>query len=181
MEAELRKRVGEGSRVRLLASYARDWKTKGAAQPHDLPGHRMDFHEHDAGGYWSRPWDCVPNGSDDTLFIQARPGSRINDDLLAEVGCPYAVGGFDYVGLLWLGDLRANPSGWQVDREPVFETGLANSVARVKREKDPGGPAHQQLRESIAQGYRILLTRPMKGLYVWFEDPVTREAVEAAL
>jgi DUF2075 family protein len=33
----------------------------------------------------------------------------------------------------------------------------------------------------LARGYRILLTRAIHGVYVWFEDEETRRHVEACL
>jgi DUF2075 family protein len=65
---------------------------------------------------WSRVWNFVPRaGTDYTAFIQAAPGSKITEDPLYEVGCPYAVRGFDYdyVGILWLNDLLWRRSGWK--------------------------------------------------------------------
>lgn len=183
LEGDLRNRANGGATARLLASYARRWKTKGAAAPHDLPPHMMDFHEPDAGGYWSKPWNYVPKGSDYTPFVQAIPGSRMHDDPLCEVGCPYAVRGFDfdYVGMLWLGDLRWRNNAWEVDKDHVFETGLVNATRRAKKEEQLDGPAHQELKKAVAQGYRILLSRPMKGIYLWVEDEATRKRIQESL
>lgn len=188
MEACLRERIAENKTARLLASYARKWKTKGAAAPHDLPDDLKDFHEpYTKGGqmrYWSRVWNYVAgNGSDYTHFIQARPGSRMHEDQLSEVGCPYAVRGFDfdYVGLLWLGDLQRRDSKWRADAAQVFETGLDRTLAAVRHERDMSGSAHVALYNALAQGYRILMTRPMQGIYLWFEDVETREYVEACI
>jgi hypothetical protein len=182
LEQALRARLAAGGTARLLASYAREWQTKGALAPHDLPDAMKDFHEPIVEGgrtrHWSRVWNLVPgNGSDYTHFVQARPGSRMHDDPLCEVGCPYAVRGFDfdYVGLLWLGDLRRRGGRWTVDVDQVFETGLARTRNDARREGDPAGPAHERLYTALAQGYRILLTRPMKGLVLWVEDGETRD------
>ena len=102
-------------------------------------------------------------------------------DPLCEVGCPYAVRGFDfdYVGILWLSDLKWNPSGWRVDPAHVFERGISRTVSKAKKEKAADGPAHAALLQAVLEAYRIILTRPMKGLFLWFEDPKTREHVES--
>lgn len=183
LEAALREQLGAGMDARLLASYARGWKTKAALSPHSLPGSLQDFHEQDGDRFWSRPWNYVPRGTDYTSFIRAPQGSMMHEDPLSEVGCPYAVRGFDfdYVGLLWLGDLGWQDDRWAVDTDHVFESGLKNALRRARQESDPSGPAHQQLLDSVARGYRVLMTRPMKGVFFWFEDQRTRERVEACL
>jgi hypothetical protein len=187
LESVLRKRTASGSTVRLLASYARAWKTKGAANPHGLPPHLMDFHERyvDAGRtrYWSKVWNFVPQGgSDYTWFIQAPPGSPLHDDPLCEVGCPYAVRGFDfdYAGVLWLNDLVRRGNRWQVVLDHVHDTGLASSLRIARR--DPRDPTAQaRLRRALGQAYRILLTRGLSGCYLWFEDSETRRYVARCL
>lgn len=180
LEAELRNRLVEGRSARLVASYAREWKTKGAARPHLLPPKMLDFHEPYRRGrkavYWSKPWNFIPrNGSDYTWFIQAPPESPMHDDPLCEVGCPYAVRGFDfgYVGVLWLNDLVWRKDRWTVNLESVHDTGLLLSL-RAARKEGGEGPATERLRNALAQAYRILLTRGIYGCYLWVEDMETR-------
>ena len=98
-------------------------------------------------------------------------------DPLAEVGCPYAVRGFDfdYVGLLWLSDLVWRNDDWVVDPKHVFERGIGRTLAAAKKEEAPDGPAHQKLLRAVCEAYRILLTRPMCGLFIWCEDGPTRD------
>ena len=93
LEQALRSKVSEGNSVRLLSSYSRKWKTRGAAVPHNLPPSMQDFCENyvenDEAQLWSRVWNFVPqNGTDYPAFIRAAPGSRMADDPLCEVGCP---------------------------------------------------------------------------------------------
>ncbi len=129
--------------------------------------------------YWNRVWNFIPrNGSDYTWFIQAPEGSQVRVDPLSEVGCPYAVRGFDfdYVGVLWLGDLRRRYGHWTVDTDHVHETGLSRTLDLARR-GPPGGPAGEELRRALAQAYRILLTRGIYGVYMWFEDKATRDFV----
>ena len=79
---------------------------------------------------WSRVWNFVPqNGNDYTAFIRAAPGSRMADDPLCEVGCPYAVRGFDYdyVGVLWLEDLVWRNGRWEVNHQPSTKAGFLTS------------------------------------------------------
>ena len=195
VEEALRSRVASGESARLLASFGRPWITaaKGKdrarrASPHRLPHQDKDFAiTFRRGGKqirWSKIWNYTPN-ADYTFFVQAPPGSPMAEDPLAEVGCPYVVRGFDYdwVGLLWLKDLVWRKNRWIVNLEQVFETGISGTLAAARRERLRGfvGPAHAELLKRTAQAYRILLTRAMKGLYVWFEDEETEERLRSEL
>lgn len=183
LEGALRRKVEEGCTARLVASYAREWVTRGTSRPHDLPTRMKDFVISDAasGTEWSKIWNYIPNnGRDYTSFIRAPVGTHMHANMLSEVGCPYVVRGFDfdYIGLLWLGDLKRRDDEWIVDLDQVFETGLNRHKQRARKEEDRKGPAHQALVGKLLQGYRILLTRAMNGLYIWFEDEETRAYIE---
>ncbi len=187
LDAVLHAKIEQGHTARLLASYARKWTTKRVALPHNLPPHLMDFHEaYNRNGkteHWSKIWNYVPNGGDYTHYIQAPPGSKISDDPLCEVGCPYVVRGFDfdYVGLLWLSDLIWRSVRWVVDADHVFESGINRRIAAANGEDDATGPAHAALLRSVQEAYRIILTRPMKGLFIWCEDAETRSHLESSI
>jgi len=146
----------------------------------------MDFHitcDHNGEqNYWSKVWNYVPNG-DYTLFVQGRSGSPMHEDPLCEVGCPYAVRGFDfdYVGILWMGDLVWRGDRWIANPHSNFETGMMGAINKARREDDVTGPMHQQLLKAVAQSYRILLTRAMKGVYLWVEDDETRDHLEKSI
>jgi DUF2075 family protein len=127
-----------------------------------------------------RVWNYAPK-SDYTLFVQAPEGSLMAEDPLCEVGCPYVVRGFDYeyVGLLWLKDLVWRGS-WQFDTGHVHETGIRLTLAAAKKEKGQG-PGSTELLQRLQRAYRILLSRAIRGIYVWFEDEETRRYVESRL
>lgn len=187
MEQALRSRVEEGYSARLLASYARKWRSSKLNLPHDLPYDQKDFCEtfQDNGVeiHWAKIWNFLPRAGDYTGFVQGRQGTPMYDDQLCEVGCPYVVRGFDfdYIGVLWLEDLVFRDGNWVVDLDHIFETGLARHLSRAKKEADPEGPAHDDLKRKIIQGYRILLTRAMNGVYLWFKDAETKEYIESCL
>jgi len=141
----------------------------------------MDFHEPYYVGkerrFWSRIWNYVPGkGTNYTWFVTGHPGGMIASDPLCEVGCPYAVRGFDYdyVGIIWLEDLKWTDNGWKVQPKFVHESGLTN-LASAARQESPPGPKAAALRESVAQAYRILFSRALKGAYVWVPDDDTRK------
>jgi uncharacterized protein len=187
-ESLLKERVSEGHSARILSSYSREWKTEKVADPHGLSSTLMDFHEpyvlEGRVRHWSRVWNYVPNGDDYTWFVTGHPAGRIFQDSLAEVGCPYAVRGFDYdyIGILWLDDLLWRNGRWQVNPDAVKERGIKNLTAAARREIRAARPgrATAGLLERVAQAYRILFTRALKGVYVWIPDEGTRAHVVAS-
>ena len=178
LEHALRPLVADGHECRLVASYSRKWKTKKLSRPHDIPHQQMDFHEayEDDGvtKHWSKIWNFAPGGNDYTHFVQAPTGSRMNGDPLCEVGCPYVVRNFDYdyVGVLWFSDLVWRNGAWQVDLSHCHEAGISRLVSAARK-----GSAEndQAVRAATKAAYRILLSRSMKGIYIWCEDRETRE------
>lgn len=172
-----------GASVRLVASFARKWKSKQVNPPHQLPPHLQDFYLPFANDrHWSRVWNFAPNGNY-TWFIQAPEGTPMHANPLAEVGCSYAIRGFDYdyLGLIWLSDVVWRENRWVVQPEHVFETGITGLITQAIDELNCDGPAHKALLQRMQQSYRILMTRAIKGLYVWFEDEETREHVNASI
>jgi DUF2075 family protein len=188
-ERLLRLRSNEGFSARILSAYSRRWKTEKAAKPHSLPPASMDFHEPYRAGdktrYWSRIWNFVQNGTDYTWFVTGHPAGHIARDPLCEVGCPYAVRGFDYdyVGILWLNDLVWAGGQWRVDPSAVEERGVKDLTAAARREVRRGEEAHAcaALLERVAQAYRILFTRALRGVYVWIPDAGTRAHMQDCL
>lgn len=165
-------------------------KTKDDANPHALPADLMDFHEpYEVNGQtrlWSRVWNVVGPGDNYTWYVTGHPAGRIASDPLCEVGCTYAVRGFDYdyVGILWLNDLIWRDNRWRVDPNAVEETGVIDLIRRARREVESGasdGTATSQLLQRVAQAYRILFTRALKGVYVWVSDPETRAHLASSI
>jgi hypothetical protein len=188
MENDLRT-LSRSCVVRLLSTYSREWKTKGSTFPHNLPPQAQDFCESVrlANGetkVWYRPWNFVP-GDDYTGFIAGRPGTPIHQDPLCEVGCTYAVRGFDfdYVGVLWLEDLIWRDGRWKVQLDHVHESGIGGLVRAARREGPiaPAGPKGVNVLERVRQAYRILLTRAIRGIFVWIPDEETRAHVLRSL
>jgi DUF2075 family protein len=188
MEEALRKRHASGMSVRLISSFSRKWVTRRSPDPHALPVELQDFNElYTVEGKqrtWSKVWNFAP-GEDYTLYVQAPLGSRMREDPLSEVGCPYVVRGFDfdYLGLIWLDDFVWRNGNWDIRLDSMHETGLSQLVSRARREQreGSGNEAAKQLRAKVAQAYRILLTRALEGIYVWIPDSETREHVSDSI
>lgn len=188
--------------VRLLSSYTRPWDSH-------VEGKRLDpMHEHDAdydfcledkgGSYYRKYWNY---GEDYAAFVQGVVRTKMHDDPLSEVGCPYVVRGFDYsyIGILWLEDLLWRNGEWVVDLNYNYETGTSNAKSaavkeladywkkrHVKKANMPmltisGLPACDKLRETVFQAYRILLTRGIRGTAIYIKDEETRNYVRGLL
>lgn len=185
LERALRDRHEAGASVRLVASYSRPWVTKDLPDPHDLPDQRKDFvlSGSDANGdwAWAKIWNYAPD-QDYTMFVQGRPGCPIAADPLCEVGCPYVVRGFDFdfVGLLWMPDLLWRKDRWIVDIHQIHETAWKKTLANAKK-KGTGSQTDAALLRLVIRGYRILLTRAIKGTFVWCQDAETRQHLQACL
>ena len=179
LEDALRPHIVQGKSARLIASYARKWKTGGVTRPHALPDEEKDFNiPYTRDGQprkWTRIWNYAPD-QDYSLFIQAPVGSATAKDPLCEVGCPYVVRGFDfdYVGLLWCSDLVWRGDRWKVNLAEVHESAWRLALSAARRGRDG---AEDAVIERLKRGYRILLSRAICGTYIWFEDDETREHV----
>ena len=109
----------------------------------------------------------------------------MHEDPLCEVGCPYVVRGFDYdyLGVLWLDDLIWRDNRWMVNVDSVYESAWNITLGRAREEARRGiiGPGTEEIVQNLQRGYRILLSRAIRGIYVWFEDEETRNHVESML
>ena len=183
-----------GLTARIISSYSREWKTKSESIPHDVAPHLMDFHfnyqVNSKDFIYSKPWNYAPN-EDYSIFIQAPLGSRMNENQLCEVGCPYVVRGFDYdyLGLLWLDDLVYRNGKWCILIENVKETALSQTLSRAKNaiiQKEKSGSKDLTepelvLLDKVIKGYRILLSRALKGIYIYVHDQETKQYLNSIL
>ena len=180
LEDALREHIHEGRTARLMATCAKKWVTKKEVNPHDLPDNKKDYHiqyaRNGVARSWSKIWNYAPDGKY-SLFIQPPKGSRMHDDTLCEIGCPYIVRGFDYdyLGVLWQNDLVWRDDRWVAQLENVHDTSWPRTRKAARDAKmAPSHPAVQRLVQRLARGYRILLSRAIRGVYLWVEDPETR-------
>lgn len=204
MENDLRQKIALGfTSCRILSSYTRKWESRDDLSPMHEDGAMYDFDLEDKNGTrWQRYWNN-PNGY--SIYVQGTGNSMMGKDPLAEIGCPYVVRGFDfdYVGLLWLEDVYVRNEKWYVSISHNEETATASSRKNARDEQkqairdkvvkgkikdidevpafDQRFPAAHALYETIAQAYRILLTRAIKGVTIYIKDPETRDYVRNLL
>lgn len=188
LDEKLMQQVEKNKSVRLVATYNREWVTQKEPRPHELQPSKMDFHipyrRNGKQEYWSRIWNFAPEAKYQ-MFVQAVPGSMMNENPLSEVGCPYVVRGFDYdyLGVLWLNDLVWRNNHWHVNFENIFESAWKLTLSRAKKERKKGtvGIYTNIVTKALQQSYRILLSRAINGIYVWIEDKETREHVRSLM
>lgn len=161
LDALIRSKAAEGHAARLVAGYCWPWSKELAADG----GLKRDVR---IGGF-ERPWNArpdmagLPSGVPKADFWAYDPAG------LDQVGCIYTAQGFefDYVGVIWGRDLRFDPVAGDWIADP------AHSHDRSLR------GAHDALASLIKNTYRVLLSRGMKGCYVYFEDEATRNFVRS--
>lgn len=124
-------------------------------------------------GAWKRPWNAKP--PEQRKPIRAAPTPKkhpyfewASDPAHAgEVGCIYTAQGFefDYCGVILGPDLVwREGEGWVGSREGSSDP----SISRRRL-------SQQQVRTLVAQTYRVLLTRGMKGTFLYSTDWETQQ------
>ena len=109
------------------------------------------------------PWNAKPDAGKLAVGIPKSNFWASDPDGINQVGCVYTAQGFefDYVGVIFGKDLVYS-NGWIGNRK--FSK---DSVVKKAPETE--------FVNLVKHTYRVLLTRGMKGCYVFFEDPKTRD------
>jgi uncharacterized protein len=106
------------------------------------------------------PWNAKPDAGRLAPGIPPSNFWASDPNGMNQVGCVYTAQGFefDYVGVIWGRDLRWHPAtnDWIGDPSHSHD-------AIVKRSGD-------RFTDLVKRTYRVLLTRGLKGCYVYFED-----------
>lgn len=157
MHQRIRERDAEHGLARLVAGYAWKWRSRKKSGLHDieLDGVALDWNVSDVD------------------WIASKTS-------LEEVGSIHTVQGYDlnYAGVIIGGDLRIDPETGQLvaDRKNYFDAkGKASNRTRGQTTTD------DDLLRYITNVYRVLLTRGMRGTYVYILDPLLRERFQQVL
>jgi DUF2075 family protein len=161
LDAMIRSKADEGHTARLVAGFCWPW-----SDPLDdgtlVPDVKV--------GTWQMPWNAK---SDAGRLADGIPQERFwasDPRGINQIGCIYTAQGFefDYVGVIFGRDLRwdLESRDWIADRAESYD-----SV--VKRSGD-------QFPDLVRRTYRVLLTRGLKGCYVYFEDDNSSARFRAA-
>jgi len=159
--AELRELIVEknniNNRARLVAGYCWKWPSK-----KDVNAYDIEFPEYD----FRMKWNLTEDGS--TWIISPK---SVN-----EVGCIHTCQGLevDYIGVIIGDDLIVRKD--VVITDASKRASSDNSVKGYKKlMKENPEEAKEQLDLIIKNTYRTLMTRGMKGCYVYCVDEETRE------
>ncbi len=163
LDTIVRARADEGHSARLVAGYCWPWS--------DPTGDGRLVDDVTIGD-WSRPWNARPDAG---RLAPGIPKSHLwasDDGGIDQVGCIYTAQGFefDYVGVIVGSDLVYRPrEGWVGRRDASHDNGLKRGVD------------DEQFTALIKNTYRVLLSRGLRGCYVYFVDEPTRDFVESRI
>jgi len=151
------------NKARLVAGYCWPWKSKKDRNALDIR-----FDEYDFAMKW--------NLTEDGMKWVIQPES------VNEIGCIHTCQGLevDYIGVIFGEDLIVRDGIVLVD--PSKRDGNDSTVRGYKAMMKNNKEATQELmREIIKNTYRTLMTRGMKGCYIYCVDKETNEYFKAAL
>lgn len=165
--SELRTVIEEKNKVnnksRMVAGYCWDWISKKRPDEYDIKLPPFDF---------QMQWNLKSDGSN----------WLIADNSINEIGCIHTCQGLelDYVGVIIGRDLRYEDG--QVITDVLERSSMDQSVRGIKKmlREDPEKAQHISDR-IIKNTYRTLMTRGMKGCYVYFLDEGLRKYFESKI
>ena len=156
MRQSIIEKNGHSNKSRILAGYCWDWPKSG----------RSDTNIHDIKiGDFEMSWNL---SSDESFAISS---TSIN-----EAGCIHTTQGleFEYVGVIIGNDLRYENHHLVTDYTKRAKTDQSIKGLKKMESADPER-AHKLADEVIKNTYRTLMTRGMKGCYVYATDPGLRQ------
>lgn len=152
----------ESNRARILAGYCWNWPTESRKNP--------DFHDIQIGDF-GISWN-LDNGQE----------FAISEDSVNEAGCIHTTQGleFDYVGVIIGDDIRYEDGHVVTDFTKRAKTD--QSLKGIKKlYKEEPLKALERADEIIKNTYRTLMTRGMKGCYIYCTDEGMREYIRDRL
>jgi uncharacterized protein len=155
LENAIRAKAAAGHTARVTAGFCWKWS---------LPDEYGLLKEDVVIGDYRRPWDAKPEARKLAPGIPKASLWAYDPNGINQIGCVYTAQGFefDYVGVIFGKDLVFDPKDGKWRGIPQN-----SSDSVVKRSKD-------QFTELVKNTYRVLLSRGMKGCYVYFMDDDTR-------
>ena len=161
LEKAIHAKAAEKASARMSAGFCWKWSDP------DSTGNLLDDV---VVGDWKRPWDAKPGAGRLAKGIPPAALWAYDPNGIGQVGCVYTAQGFefDYIGVIIGKDLvYRSDKGWVGLKEESCDT-------MVKRSKD-------KFVDLVKNTYRVLLTRGMKGCYVYFMDDETRKFFESRI
>jgi hypothetical protein len=162
LESTIRQRARDGFTARVAAGFCWRW-----SEP--LPDGTLA--EDIVIGNYRRPWDAKPGNWRLAPGIPPASLWATDPNGINQIGCVYNIQGFelDYIGVIWGRDLR-----YDLDRQVWVGDKAHSADSVVKRSKD-------KFVDLVKNTYRVLLSRGMKGCYVYFMDKDTERYVRSRI
>lgn len=154
MKEALRIRNNESGKARMIAGYCYDWNVKNKRGDYDI-----------VIGDFKAKW----NLENDDHFA-------VNPNSFEEVGCIHTVQGmeFDYAGVIIGKDLYFDCGQVKTNRNAVSKDDRTSGI-RLKSTSD------EEADKLIRRTYKVLLSRGLKGCYIYCEDEKLREYLKKSL
>ncbi len=153
----IREKNKEDNKSRLVAGYCWDWNSKRSPKAMDIVMPEFDF---------AMQWNLSEDG----------PAWIIKPDSINQIGCIHTCQGLEasYIGVIVGPDLIVRDGVVLVD--PAKRSKMDQSIKGYKRlMQESPEEAKTRIRQIIKNTYRTLMTRGMKGCYVYFTDRETAE------
>jgi hypothetical protein len=162
LEATIRQRAQEGFTARVAAGFCWRWSE---------PRPDGTLVDDVVIGDYRRPWDAKPGNWRLAPGIPPASLWATDPNGIDQIGCVYNIQGFelDYIGVIWGRDLR-----YDLDRQLWIGDKAQSADSVVKRSKD-------KFVDLVKNTYRVLLSRGMKGCYVYFMDKDTERYVRSRI
>jgi uncharacterized protein len=158
LDRTIRSRAASGATARLVAGFCWPWSD---------PEANGELASDVRVGDWSMPWNAKAEARRLAPGIPKSDFWASTKEGIDQVGCVYTAQGFefDYVGVIFGPDLVYRPldGGWVGQRDQSHD--------RVVRR----GVTQQEFTDFVKSTYRVLLTRGLRGCYVYFIDAPTRD------
>jgi hypothetical protein len=156
----IRERAGEGSTARLVAGFCWPWSN---------PDANGELVPDVTVGDWEMPWNAQAGAGKLAPGIPKSDFWASDPNGINQVGCVYTAQGFefDYVGVIFGPDLVYRPmdGGWVGQPKESFDRVVSRGVTAA------------QFTNFVKSTYRVLLTRGLRGCYVYLADSLTRDFV----
>ncbi len=153
MRDDLRELNKINNKTRMVAGYCYDWNVKNRRGDWDVV----------IGDNFKAKWNLA---SDDHFAV--------NPNSFEQIGCIHTVQGmeFDYVGVFIGKDLYYDGEHVKTNRNAISKDDKTSGI-RLKSTSD------DEADKLIRRTYKVLLTRGLKGCYIYCEDPALRKYLQA--
>ncbi|MFZ3386571.1 MAG: DNA/RNA helicase domain-containing protein, partial [Candidatus Hydromicrobium sp.] len=162
LEEAIKSKIAEGNTGRLTAGFCWKWSD---------PDNNGNLEDDVVIGEFRRPWNAKPDSKRLAKGIPKAYYWANDPDGIKQIGCIYTAQGFefDYVGVIFGNDLV-----YDFERQEWIAVPENFQDKVVKR-------SGENLVNLMKNVYRVLLTRGIKGCYVYFMDKSTRDFIKSRI